>query len=148
MFMFSQILESIFAQTAFDLERNGKYRRVKDHLALSILQHRGCKALRLLQGMISDGQLQATIKHIERGLLCESSPKTGAAYFLRDYREYLSIKHAEDGFVSTIDVLTDILEDSTTLLYEAFTHHVITEKEYYESSEYSHSTVFSNVGLG
>ena len=146
--MISQILESIFAQTAFDLERNGNSFRIKDHLALSILQHRGSKAVRHLQEMISESQLQAVIQHLKSNLEHKSGNRAGAAAFLRDYRKYLSLKHAEVGFVSTVDVVIDILEDSTTPLCEAFKLYVITEKEYYESSEYSHSTVFSDVGLG
>lgn len=128
----SQILESILAQLAFDLERSGQNYRTKDFLALAILSRSATKAVRSLNDIYTKAQFSDIKGYIERGLAVEQSKGSGAAAFLSHYRRYLCHKHRGDGFISTIDVITDILEDKTTLLYQALSGSLLAEKEYYE----------------
>jgi hypothetical protein len=144
----SYILEGIIAQTAYDIELSGIGRRIKDILVLAAMRNSGTRLSRMLKKILTESQLTAIEEHIDVGLKQDSRASISAAGFLRDYREYLILKHSAVGFVSTVDLFIDTLEDSSTLLYQAFMLYAKREKEYYESSQYSHSTLFSNVCLG
>ena len=140
----SYILEGIIAQTAYDIELSGIGRSIKDILVLAAMRNSGTRQAKIL----TESQLTAIEEHIDVGLKQDSRASISAAGFLSDYREYLILKHSAVGFVSTVDLFIDTLEDSSTLLYQAFMLYAKREKEYYESSQYSHSTLFSNVCLG
>ena len=144
----SYILESIIAQTAYDIELSGIGRRIKDILVLAAMRNSGTRLSRMLKKILTESQLTAIEEHIDVGLKQDSRASISAAGFLSDYREYLILKHSAVGFVSTVDLFIDTLEDSSTLLYQAFMLYAKGEKEDYESSQDSHITLFSNVCLG
>ena len=124
----SKILESLISQTAFDMERMGANALHKDHLMVAILHSEGSLAYKVLQRLLEDWQIYQLLLRLENRLSSyDYSIGTDSFEFFKNYMERLTAQYSIDNSrVSTIDALTDILYDSSTLSSEIFNRYGIT----------------------
>ena len=124
----SKILESLISQTAFDMERVGIRSMHKDYLMVAILRSEGSLAHKVLQRLLEDWQIYQILLRIESRLAeCEEHFELNAFDFFGIYMERLTAQYSVEGSrVSTIDALTEILYDSTTISAEIFERYKVT----------------------
>ena len=124
----SKILESLISQTAFDMERTGAKTLHKDYLMVAILRSEGSLAYKVVEQLLEDWQIYQITLRIEHQLRSyDYDDGINAFEFFKNYMERLTAQYSVDNSrVSTIDTLTDILYDSSTLSSEIFNRYGIT----------------------
>ncbi|MEE0915068.1 MAG: hypothetical protein U0L45_01010 [Alistipes sp.] len=124
----SKVLEGLISQVAFDMGRAGVNTNYKDYLMIALLRSKGSLARRVVERMAEDWQIYQIIVRIERQLEEQSVPfGINSFEFFAGYMESLTAQYSVQGSrVSTINALTDILYDSSTISAEVFERYKIT----------------------
>jgi len=130
----SKSLESAMAQAVFNTAQMGVSCSLKDCLMLQILCSEGSKAHRILSEQLQDWQLFQVRLRLERVAYRMGHDTTPPDEFYRDFSKRLAERFADEGRVSTIHAVIDILEDSTTLSSRIFALYNITAEIFSEKA--------------
>ena len=120
----SKTLEGIIARTAFDAAKAGIERSLKDYLMLEILRTDGSTACQIVKSRLRGDILNRNIARIKHEIenRTDSEPQKPEVFFA-EYIHQLLRDNADKESVSSVHVLFDILEDSSTVSSRVFTNY-------------------------